>query len=494
MSRATSIGERIRLVLDHAKDKVILFEEAWHDWPALRSTAKDVEQILASIPRDLAVGHICRNRPQSVGALLGLIADSRCILQISPIQPPHAIAEELNRLRPAAIVAEMQDWSELTLQAAAAIGALAIGLTSDGAHVLEGSEYLPGEDHAKAPVGVAILMPTSGTTGPPKRVPVTLKQLETYRTDKDATVRSSDRVVIIAGPLFTVTGLRPMLAAATRPMCVALMERVDVHRWAELVRTYRPREGGLPPAAMRMLLDSDVPRDSLASLEGWYTGSAPVDPDVAEYFEAEFGIPVLVAYGATEFGGAVTRMTASDRAEWGQAKRGSSGRVIPGNALRIVSRDSGEVLPAGQTGLLEVSAARTGNEWMRTNDLARIDSDGFLFIEGRADDVIIRGGFKVPLGEVEAKLETHPDVKAAAVIAEKDERLGEVPIAAIVAREGSDLSATAIEEWAREHLAPYKRPVRFTLLPALPMTASMKVSRPELRRQLADAHSRSDQS
>jgi acyl-coenzyme A synthetase/AMP-(fatty) acid ligase len=486
MSRAASIGKRLGAVLAQARGEAILFEDRWYDWTSLRRTADGLAAALATVAPACAVAQVVRNRPLSIGALLGLLRDGRSILQVSPIQPPAAIAEEMRRLRPAVIVAEADDWTMPLREVAAELGTIGVSLDGDRVNRVAGWTVAQGDDHATCPHDVGIMMPTSGTTGPPKRVPIPAEQLETYRADKDDTVVESDRVVIVAGPVFTVTGLRPMLSWATRPMRMALMERVDVERWARLVKAYRPREGGLPPAAMRMLLDSDVPRDSLASLQGWYTGSAPVDPDVAERFEAEFGVPVLVAYGATEFGGPVTRMTPEDRQAWGNAKRGSSGRAIPGNDLRIVSREDGRELARGESGLLEVSAARTGGEWVRTNDIARIDADGFLYIEGRADDVIIRGGFKVPLGEVEAKLETHPQVAQASVLAENDERLGQVPVAAIVPREGSGLTAPEIEAWARETLAPYKRPVRFVVLPALPMTASMKVNRPELRRLMGE--------
>jgi acyl-coenzyme A synthetase/AMP-(fatty) acid ligase len=484
--RAATIGERIGAVLEAGRGNAILFEDRWHDWPSLRRTADALTAAIRNVPAGQAVAQVTRNRPCSVGALLGLLRESRCILQVSSIQPPAAIAEEMRRMSPAIIVAEAEEWSQPLRAVAQELGALGISLSADSVAPMSGWTVREPASRAPAPHEVGIMMPTSGTTGPPKRVPITQAQLETYRADKDSQIVESDRVVIIAGPLFTVTGLRPLLSWATRPMRMALMERVDVARWAGLVKTYRPRDGGLPPAAMRMLLDSDVPRDSLASLQGWVTGSAPVDPDVAERFEAEFGVPVLVAYGATEFGGPVARMTAEDRQRWGNAKRGSSGRAITGNSLRVVGPEDGRELAPGESGLLEVSAARTGNEWVRTNDLARIDADGFLYIEGRADDVIIRGGFKVPLGEVEAKLEAHPQVAQASVLAEDDERLGQVPVAAIVPRDGSGLSAEAIEQWARETLAPYKRPARFVILPALPMTASMKVNRPELRRLLRE--------
>jgi acyl-coenzyme A synthetase/AMP-(fatty) acid ligase len=465
----------------------MLFEDRWYDWSTFNVLAQAVIAALESWPRDLAVAQITRNRPASAAALLGLVADQRCVLQISSIQPPMSLAQEVLRLRPAIVVAERDDWTEALNEAAATVGALGLCLDADA--VSSFSKWICSDaEHFRAPPDTAIMMPTSGTTGPPKRIPITVAQLETYRADREQSGGDTRRAIIVAAPIFTITGLRPMLAWATRPLRMALLERIDVVRWAALVAQYRPREGGLPPAAMRMLLDSDVPRESLASLQCWNTGSAPLDPDLAERFEARFGVPVLVAYGATEFGGPVTRMTLDDRNTWGTTKRGSSGRAIAGNQLRVVSQEDGTELPPGKTGLLEVAAARTGGKFVRTNDLARLDEDGFLYIEGRADDVIIRGGFKVPLREVEAVLESHPLIRQAAVLGEEDERLGQVPVAAIVLREEArQITQESIEQWARDQMAPYKRPVRFTILNELPMTASMKINRPELRRLMASA-------
>ncbi|MES2986369.1 MAG: fatty acid--CoA ligase family protein [Pseudomonadota bacterium] len=486
MSRAASLGARVRTVLDTATGDALLFEDRWVSWETLAGQAASVSRALSDIPKGAAIAHVARNRPASVAALLALLADHRCVVQVSPIQPAASLAAELLRLAPAFVIAEAQDWSGEVRAAAETIGAVAIAL--EGGIAKRICDAGPRSMHP-ASTGdgdAAIMMPTSGTTGPPKRVPISFAQLETYRADRDDATPSS-RAVIVAAPLFTVTGLRPLLAWATRPLRMAMMERVDVEQWAALVARYRPREGGLPPAAMRMLLESSVPRDSLKSLASWNTGSAPVYPDVADRFEAEFGLPVLVAYGATEFGGPVARMTIEDRTLWGSAKRGSSGRAIPGNELRIVDREDGTACPAGESGLLEVRAVRTGGDWVRTNDIAHIDGDGFLYIEGRADDVLIRGGFKVALQEVEALLETHPAIAQASVLAFPDPRLGEVPVAAIVLRgDAQYLDAQSIDDWARARLAPYKLPVRYAFVDTLPTTASMKINRVELRRMLGE--------
>jgi acyl-coenzyme A synthetase/AMP-(fatty) acid ligase len=157
--------------------------------------------------------------------------------------------------------------------------------------------------------------------------------------------------------------------------------------------------------------------------------------------------------------------------------------------LRIVDPVSGHDLDRGAVGLLlarapQIAVAAPG-EWTRTNDLARIDRDGFVFIEGRMDDVIIRGGFKVDPHSVTATLLQHPDVVDVAVVALPDERLGQVPGAAVVlaaekrGRSPDDVQAE-LQAWVRARLAPYAVPVVIRPVDALPRTPTMKIAREPL--------------
>jgi acyl-CoA synthetase (AMP-forming)/AMP-acid ligase II len=110
---------------------------------------------------------------------------------------------------------------------------------------------------------------------------------------------------------------------------------------------------------------------------------------------------------------------------------------------------------------------------VRTSDLAHVDDDGFLYIDGRADDVIVRGGFKVSAGAVATMLEQHPLVTAAAVVGVPDRRLGEVPVAAVEATAGA--TAAALEAFLRERLAPYQMPAAIHLVERIPRTPSLKI-------------------
>jgi acyl-CoA synthetase (AMP-forming)/AMP-acid ligase II len=144
----------------------------------------------------------------------------------------------------------------------------------------------------------------------------------------------------------------------------------------------------------------------------------------------------------------------------------------------VVEPDSGEPVGADVEGVLEVKAGQLGDGggWVRTTDLARIDGDGFLFILGRADQAIIRGGFKVRPDDVRAVLERHPAVRGAAVVGRADRRLGAVPVAAVEVRAGAAaVGPDDLLAHAAAHLARYELPAEIRIVDALPRTDSAKV-------------------
>src|SRR5262249_49860449 len=155
------------------------------------------------------------------------------------------------------------------------------------------------------------------------------------------------------------------------------------------VKEHKPALAGLPPAAIRSVLDSDIPREDLASIRALNAGTSPVDPALVDAFFDRYGIPILIVYGATEFCGAVAGWTVGDFVERWQAKKGSVGRAFPGVRLQVVD-DAGGVVSPGESGRLQVASVQAGGSaerWVTTSDLAHIDEDGFLYIDGRADDV-----------------------------------------------------------------------------------------------------------
>jgi acyl-coenzyme A synthetase/AMP-(fatty) acid ligase len=221
-----------------------------------------------------------------------------------------------------------------------------------------------------------------------------------------------------------------------------------------------------------------VPPEELSSLKFFSAGAAPLDPSTQKAFEDRYGIPILLSYGATEFGGPVCIMTPALYAECGPQKFGSVGRPIPGAQIRIVDSTTGEELSAGAEGTLEVISPRLEPQWIRTSDLGVIDADGFLFLKGRADSAIMRGGFKLLPETIERALLTHPSVAEAAVVGIKDRRLGQIPAAAVRFKpEGSSPSMEDLELHLRGQVPSTHIPAQWRQVPELPRNASMKIDR-----------------
>lgn len=274
-------------------------------------------------------------------------------------------------------------------------------------------------------------------------------------------------------PLVHVGGVFRVLLCIAEARPFVLLPKFDLTRWADAVREHQPRAVSLVPAALRMVLHSDLTRDDLAGVRAVTSGTAPLSADDADAFTEKFGIPVLTSYAATEFGGGVASWTLADHQRYWKAKRGSVGRANPGAQLRVVDED-GHVLGPDTKGLLEVKPAQfdAGADWLRTTDLARIDADGFVWILGRADQAIIRGGFKVMPDDVRTALESHPAVRGAAVIGMPDERLGETPVAMV------ELHGTATVDgllaYLGGRLARYEIPTDISLVETIPRTPSGK--------------------
>ena len=239
-----------------------------------------------------------------------------------------------------------------------------------------------------------------------------------------------------------------------------------------------------------MALEAGFTREDLKGTEFINTGAAAVDPTLHRAFEDRFGISLLFSYGATEFGGPVAYFTADLHRKWGNKKFGSVGPAWGGATLRVIDPQTGTVLPPNTEGILEVISPRIGPHWIRTTDVAVLDEDGFLFHRGRADGAIMRGGFKLLPEVIENALVLHPAVAAASVVGISDDRLGQVPVAAIQLRGGIvPPSAAELSEHLRKHVYATHIPVAFQFVKELPRTASMKVDMRRVRALFDTDHS-----
>jgi acyl-CoA synthetase (AMP-forming)/AMP-acid ligase II len=492
------------LTLDPEAD-AIEFEAHWCSWGDLHAVATRVAGMIdaGGVPFGGPVGLVLRNDPAMIAAVLGTLVAGRCVVTISPHQSDESLAGELRDLAVPAVVALPADWARAGVRdAATGIGAMGVEVTiatDADAHLVPGLERVdPVVAHRPVVPGVAVEMLTSGTTGPPKRVPLTYQAFERtitaagahYRSDgtRDDTPHLRSGVAIVASPLVHMSGIFRTLLNITDGRRIALLERFRVDEFVALVEHHRPKAVSLVPTALRMVLDADVAPESLSSIHVVTSGSAALPVAVQEAFETKYGIAVLPSYGATEFAGGVAGWTLPLHREWGEAKRGSVGRPQPGRELRVIDVETGGELPVDTAGRLEVR--RRDTDWVRTTDVARIDADGFLWIEGRSDDAIVRGGFKVFPGEIVDALRAHPAVRDAGVTGIDDDRLGAVPVAAVELRDGTSVTEEQLEDHLRLHLKSYQLPTELRIVDALPRTPSMKVSQPQLRELFVKADER----
>ena len=478
------IDERIaQLFRDEADGPAVQYEGSWWTWNDIRRIIDGIDSLLRAngLGAGTGVGLVLRERPHTFAGYVAVLATRRCAVLVTPIQPDAAMCGDVRQLRLPVLVADAEDWGRDGLvDAARDAGTFGIELTGDRdapVRVLPGLETVGGGDRYAAASGVAVTILTSGTSGAPKRIPLPYSH---FAGEPPTSPRppSQRGVSINAVPLVSVGGAVGVVNSLWRGRATALMDRFDPLQWAKLVHEHKPRRLAAPPATLRMLLDRQVPPELLASGAIFIAASAPVDLATSDEFEAVYGIPVVRAYGATEFLGAVTGFTPDDE-HLARAKRGSVGRAFPGSRVRIVSAETGEELPPGEVGVLEADPAQrpvgTPRGWIRTTDLARMDEDGFVWIEGRADGVIIRGGFKVHGHEIEEVLRSHPAVADAAVVALPDPTLNEVPAAAVVLRPGADASEEELRELVRAAKPPYYVPTRIAIVGALPRNGMLKV-------------------
>ncbi|OBG92519.1 AMP-dependent synthetase [Mycobacterium sp. E136] len=487
----TSIREALGRLWDAPDEAPMLQQDGqWFSWGDIRvlSETIDRELTVAGAGPGARVAVVLENRMESVAALIALLRTERTLVTLSPLQPADRLGDDLSASGADYVLAP-RELLENTVFGAVATDSGATVFAVDGndvaVHAKASREPRPGDP------GVLIEMLTSGTTGPAKRIPLHRKQMEASLSaalehnnrpevrDKPPLTGAVGMVIL---PIVHIGGLWSLLTALLAARPIVMLKRFSIEGWHAAIVEHRPILGGLPPPAIRAVLDSDIPREDLSSLRAMIAGTAPVNPDLVDAFLERFGIPILITYGATEFAGAVAGWTAKDfRASWAD-KKGSVGRAFPGVRLQVVD-DDGRVVGSGQTGRLQVASAQVGDsaeKWVTTSDLAHIDADGYLYIDGRADDVIVRGGFKIAPETVVQALRSHNAVADAAVAGLPDQRLGQVPVAAVQVKDGATVTGEALREHCRASLTPYEVPTQVFVVDELPRSAALKVDRRRL--------------
>lgn len=339
----------------------------------------------------------------------------------------------------------------------------------------------------------AVIMYTSGTTGQPKGAVLSHANLYWAAQGISCTIdwRARERFLLVA-PMFHIGGLTPLLINVLKGCATVFMGEFDPGRvWQLIARERITSMMSVPLMLQAMLAAAADQAIDTSSLRTITCGASAVPRSLIEAYW-ERGIRVQQVYGITEFGGALAFWTHDMDGD----QCDSQGKVLMHGQARVVSLDDGRALHAGQVGEIlcagpmlfggywnnpEATASVIRDGWYHTGDVGYIDAQGYLYVIDRVKDMIISGGENIYPGEIEALLSSLQGVREVAVVGRPDPHWGEVPVAHVVCRPGTELSEEQLIVECRQRLASYKciRAVYFHA--ALPRNAAGKILKRQLR-------------
>ncbi|MFD4510879.1 class I adenylate-forming enzyme family protein [Streptomyces sp. NPDC058457] len=423
-----------------------------------------------------------------------LFAAWRLGATVTPVNPSMTDVEVIRQLKDSGarlLVAE--DGTETT----AGLATLTVGELSDQVAEWHRAPHLDSS-------ALALLIYTSGTTGVPKGVMLDHANIDAMveMGRQSLQVGPSDRCLLIL-PLFHVNGivvsvLTPLLAGAS---VVVAGGRFDPRGFFDLVERERPTFFSAVPTIYAMLaaLPDDV-RPDTSSLRFGVCGAAPASAELLTRFEARYGFPLVEGYGLSEgtCGSTINPVAGPRRA-------GTVGLPFPGQEIRIIDAEGGEVAPGtdgevvvrgpnvmrGYLGRPDETAKVVVDGWLHTGDVGHLDTEGYLTLVGRSKDMIIRGGENIYPKEIEDVLTADRSVLEAAVIGVPDEKWGEVVVAYVQARPGSTVDTESLKALCARSLTGYKRPASFVVVEAIAKNAVGKIDKVSLRAAHAEVSARS---
>ena len=354
------------------------------------------------------------------------------------------------------------------------------------------------------PDSVAVVLFTSGTTSQPKAVELSHNNLTSYVTGT-VEFESADAAdaALICVPPYHIAGVGAALSNLYAGRKMVYLPNFDAQEWVRLINAEHVTTATVVPTMLDRIVSvletGDKALRELPSLRNLAYGGSKVGlPLVRRALQLLPDVGFVNAYGLTETSSTIAVLTPDDHwtaqsaSDPAIAKRlGSVGQPVPGIELQIRDED-GTVLPPGETGELfvrgeQVSGRYTGigsvldeNGWFPTKDIAMLDEDGYLFIGGRSDDTIIRGGENIAPAELEEVLIEHPQVRDVAVVGVEDPQWGQAIVAVVVPRPGADPDPEELREYVRKSLRGSRTPDRVVFRDELPTTATGKVLRREI--------------
>jgi acyl-CoA synthetase (AMP-forming)/AMP-acid ligase II len=410
---------------------------------------------------------------------------------------------DLNRLltRTAPSVAIVDDDMASRLTAAPGVTLVTRAAFDAACNQAGSSDAVFDEDH-----DIAVLLFTSGTTGEPKAAILRHSNLTSYVISTVEFMGSEeDEAALVSVPPYHIAGISAVLTGAYSGRRIVHLDAFTPESWVDVAAAERITHAMVVPTMLGRILDVLEARgESLPSLRAIsYGGGRMPQPVIERALRLLPHVGFANAYGLTETSSTIAILGPEDH--WAaiassdpaiQRRLGSVGRPLP--SLEVEIRDlEGAVLPPGQSGEIYVRGEQVSGEythkkvvqddgWFATNDGGWMDEEGYLFVEGRLDDVIVRGGENISPGEIEDVLREHPQVADVAVLGLPDDQWGERVAAAVVARDGQP-SADELAAFVRARLRSTKTPEAWEFREALPYNDTGKLLRRQLKTEMAAA-------
>jgi long-chain acyl-CoA synthetase len=442
----------------------------------------EIDSVAATVRERVAgdtVGILLLNSPKYVTTLLGVWKAGKTPVPLNYLLPPQELAFIIKDSGMSALIT-----SQFFAQAVAALkplfgdkGVILMADDPDFARTVSRS----GSTSYRDP---ALYLYTSGTTGKPKGVVLTHRNLahnvESCQIAGSFDHRDSFLCLLPFFHTYAITGtiLLPLFSGSK----MVLVDRFQPLKVMKLIEEHAVSVFLAIPSMYRVLAHSEG-EFNLKSVRFPISGGEPLPVAVAEAFEKRFGVPIFEGYGQTEASPVISLNVP------GRRKLGTVGPPLPGVEIAIWDENKkpvgpdvvGEIMVRGPNvmqgyfNLPEETSKTISREWLHTGDLGKMDADGFVTITGRKKDLIISAGENIYPREIEEVLAQHPKVKEVAVIGVKDEVRGEVPKAFVIPREGMTVDEKELRHFCREHLAGYKVPKHIDVVPDLPRTPTGKI-------------------
>ncbi|HEY3796895.1 MAG TPA: fatty acid--CoA ligase family protein [Caulobacteraceae bacterium] len=351
---------------------------------------------------------------------------------------------------------------------------------------------------------IAVLLFTSGTTGDPKVAVLRHRHLTSYVISTVEFMGSDeDEAALVSVPPYHIAGISAILTAVYSGRRLVYLPAFTPEEWVDLAAKERITHAMVVPTMLGRILQVLEQRgETLPALRGVsYGGGRMPQATVEKALQVLPHVDFVNAYGLTETSSTISILTADDHREAiastdpnVRRRLGSVGRPLPTLELEIRDPD-GKLLPAGESGEVYVRGEQVAGEylhksallsdgWFPTNDAGWLDEDGYLFVEGRLDDVIVRGGENISPGEIEDVLRKHPKVSDVAVFGVPDNEWGE-KIACAVVVEGTPPSSDELADFVRGVLRSTKTPEVWSFREALPYNDTGKLLRRQLKAEMS---------